>query len=142
MREGLGDSHMEYTVFEHRWEHIVVFRGSRPTRGPVRQLWRSGPWLVLWTPGYRDLFCRRARLVAPTAGTFVLAFLAGESTSGCETEARDAIKPQLVWRIAMRLAFGSQQIMSEGERGGIVELFFMPLGFFIKFVLCGIIKIV
>jgi hypothetical protein len=130
MWEGLSDSHMKLTILEHRWKHIVVFRGSRPTRRPMRRPVRR--LSIIWRVGCRDLSSRRAGLVAPAAGAFALAFLAGESTSGCEAEANKAIKPlfERVWS------------MSDGQRGGIVKLFFMPLEFLIRFVLCNIIEIV
>lgn len=85
--EGFNDSHMEHIILEHRREHIVVPRGSGPTRGPVRKLF------IIWRTGCRDLFSRRVALGAPAAGAFALAFLAGETTSSCEAEANKAIKP-------------------------------------------------
>lgn len=142
MWEGFSDSHMKRAILEHRWELIVELCRSRPTRGPVRPLSiisRASIWLVLWSAEYRILFVRRFRSIA---------LLAGESTSGWEAKARSTkalsklVKPAQIY--ATRLAFIFQERRLEGQCRGIVERFFVPLGFRIKVVLrlCGIVEIV
>jgi len=103
-----------------------------------------GQLFFVWSARYWVLFVRRA-------GALAFAFLAGESTGGWEAEARCTFWEKVL-RVAIKLlqgfvtvhAFVSRESRSESQCGGIVELFFKPLGFLIRFVprLCGIVEVV